>query len=224
MWLFSRENTKTPTIMRRRKEFNILNCSNTVLTAIVFYSLLIGKWNCLQNSLIFMNFKISTDAKDLPITVVTETDSQLSTTEPTKDHFNMSMTMPNKNVSTSTSMISSSIPSTTLSTTFPTSPQFRTSSPMDTTTDQLVTMPSYAAVVATLPPNDTSMQSTRQFDNINNNIMSSSHDNTRNSSSNISFHVRFTTMKPCKNCSCFMRTHITVEAYWEINCETIINS
>lgn len=32
--------------MRRRREFYILNCSNAVLTAIVFYSLLIGEcWN-----------------------------------------------------------------------------------------------------------------------------------------------------------------------------------
>lgn len=35
-------------IMRRRREFYILNCSNTVLTAIVFYSLLIGEWKFIR--------------------------------------------------------------------------------------------------------------------------------------------------------------------------------
>lgn len=37
-------------IMRRRREFYILNCSNTVLTAIVFYSLLIGEWEFIRIS------------------------------------------------------------------------------------------------------------------------------------------------------------------------------
>lgn len=106
--------------------------------------------------------------------------------------------MPNENVSTSTMIISTSIPSMTIPTTSPTSPQYRTASPADTTADQLVTMPSYAAVVATLPSNDTSMHNTRQFDNINTKNMSSGHDRSSNSS-NISFNVRFTTMKPCKN-------------------------
>lgn len=105
------------------------------------------------------------------------------------------MTMPNENAPTSTVMNPTSISS--MTSISPTSPQYRTLSPVDTTSDQLITKPSYAAVVATLPPNDTLMQSTRHFDNINTNSMSSGHENSRNSS-NISFNVRFTTMKPCK--------------------------
>lgn len=34
-------------IMRRRREFYILNCSNTVLTAIVFF-VLIGEWKFIR--------------------------------------------------------------------------------------------------------------------------------------------------------------------------------
>ncbi|CRK98027.1 CLUMA_CG011396, isoform A [Clunio marinus] len=162
--------------MRRRREFYILNCSNTVLTAIVFYSLLI-------------------DAKDLHIL---QAEASASPTE-TFDTTGIFELEKRDNESTGigeeetmmTSSTQQTLMTSTTSTTFATPlPQNRFFVATTNTAYQHVTVPNDISVVSFNSTSTT--HSTTKLDSSNN--MPSSHDSSN--SSNTSFSVRFTTMKP----------------------------
>lgn len=171
-----------------------------------------------------MTITFPTDAKDLPL--MNETDTMLMSALNTTTTIADSIAMPSANENASTPSTASSTLSTTIAssmtfaTAAPTSPQNRTSSlsPLDMTADQTITlMPSFAAFVATAasaaPSNDTikPLHSSRgQFESSTSrsSMVSSSSSlgqeeasksvNRTGSSSNISFSIRLTTMKPCK--------------------------
>lgn len=191
-------------IMRRRREFYILNCCNTVLTAIVFF-VLIGEWKFIRMvkhyifyfSLIVVlpllkkkiwskiNFP---DANDLP-------DNQTELfVSPTETFDNTGMSKDNEsmgveevvNLSSTNSPLVTSQTATQVSTPLPQNRFFVATD----RNDQHITVPSEITAASY---NTTSTNSTK-FGSTNN--MTSSYDS-RNSS-NTSYSIRVTTMKPCK--------------------------